>query len=134
MNNKLKFWKSEDSIIKSLEKNPAIKGNPHRAKLAITIDIEVRGNFLNIFPIERKSCPWEWKLIKIPQQIKSRALNKAWVIKWKNAKVDRFRDKDVAITPNCLNVESATIFFISFSTTAANPAINIVVSLIIISI
>jgi len=56
------------------------------------------------------------------------------VIKWKNANIGRFRARDVAITPSCLNVDNAIIFFISFSTTAAKPAINIVDKLIVIRI
>lgn len=58
--------------------------------------------------------------------MKRSALNIAWVIKWKNARDGR--DKEIApiITPSCLSVDRAIIFFISHSNIAAEPAINIV--------
>lgn len=62
----------------------------------------------------------------VPAQINKRALNKAWVIKWKNAKVGRPTPKVNIITPNCLRVDRAIIFFISHSAIALAPAINMV--------
>lgn len=77
-------------------------------------------------PIERKSWEWEWRWIKDPTHRNSSALNNACVIKWKKAKVGRLRPSLAIITPSCLNVDKATIFFISHSVIALNPAINIV--------
>lgn len=57
----------------------------------------------------------------------SRALNKAWVIRWKKASFGKPKAKLIIITPNCLNVDSAIIFFKSHSVRATIPAINIVV-------
>lgn len=62
----------------------------------------------------------------MPQQINNNALNNACEIKWKNARETRFIAIDVTITPSCLRVDNAIIFFISFSSVAAIPAISIV--------
>lgn len=43
------------SIIKSFEQNPAIKGNPHNAVLAISMHVEVMGAEFRVLPIHRKS-------------------------------------------------------------------------------
>lgn len=55
-----------------------------------------------------------------------RALNNACVIKWNNARSWSPRPRDAIITPSCLKVERAMIFFKSVSIEAAIPAINIV--------
>ena len=62
----------------------------------------------------------------MPAPINNRALNIAWVIRWKNLKWGR--DKEIApiITPSCLRVDRAIIFFMSHSNRADIPAINIV--------
>ena len=64
--------------------------------------------------------------IILPILIKIKALKKAWDRRWKNAKFHIPHPKVVIITPNCLRVERATIFFISISTMAVIPAISIV--------
>jgi len=43
------------SMIRSLEKNPAIKGSPQRAKLAISRADIVRGIWCDRLPMERRS-------------------------------------------------------------------------------
>jgi len=67
-----------------------------------------------------------WQLINDPAQINSNALNIAWVIMWKNAKLGRFSPNLIIINPNWLSVDRAIIFFISHSVKALNPAISMV--------
>lgn len=50
----------------------------------------------------------------------------AWVTRWKNARFGRFSLILAIITPSCLRVERAIIFFRSVSTIALIPAMNIV--------
>lgn len=64
----------------------------------------------------------------------SKALNRAWVIKWKNASLGRFILSLLIITPNWDRVDRAIIFFISHSAIAAIPAINIVIDAITIKV
>lgn len=64
--------------------------------------------------------------IKDPAQINSKALNIAWVIRWKNAKLGKYSPILAIMIPNWLRVDKAIIFFISDSYIAAIPAINIV--------
>jgi len=45
---------------------------------------------------------------------------------WKNAKFGIFTPKHTTIKPNCLNVDKAIIFFVSFSYIALIPAIKVV--------
>ena len=47
-------------------------------------------------------------------------------MRWKNASIGAPKPKLIIITPSCLNVESAMIFFISHSVMALSPAINAV--------
>lgn len=62
----------------------------------------------------------------MPAQINNRALNRAWVIRWKSANLGCCSPRAAIITPNCLRVERAMIFFRSHSRTALRPAISIV--------
>lgn len=62
------------------------------------------------------------------------ALNIACVIRWKKASDGKDRAIAPIITPSCLNVDSAIIFFMSYSNRADMPAINIVVVAMIKSI
>jgi len=62
----------------------------------------------------------------LPAQINRRALNKAWVTRWKVARFVRPRATQAIITPSCLRVERAMIFLKSHSVVALSPAINIV--------
>lgn len=66
------------------------------------------------------------RVINVPAQIKRRALNKAWVIRWKRASFGICIPSLAIITPNWLRVERAMIFFMSDSVIAESPAINIV--------
>lgn len=50
----------------------------------------------------------------------------AWVIRWKKARFGRFSLMLAIITPSCLRVDRAMIFFRSVSTMALMPAMNIV--------
>lgn len=103
-----------------------MKGSPHKAKFAVSkVDI-VRGIWLLRLPTARKSWEWWWMWIKVPAQIKSKALNNAWVNKWKKAKLGKPNPILLIITPNCLSVERAIIFFKSHSAIAFIPAMNIV--------
>lgn len=56
----------------------------------------------------------------------NRALNRAWVIKWKKARLGEFILNLAIITPSCLRVDKAMIFFKSHSVIAESPAISIV--------
>lgn len=94
--------------------------------LAIKSVVMVNGSWPVRLPIVRKSWPWWWKWIIEPAQINSKALNKACVIKWKKANLGSPTDKASIITPSCLKVDNAIIFFMSHSVKAAIPAINIV--------
>lgn len=67
------------SIIASLEKNPARKGMPVRARLPIIIHDEVKGRVLYSPPILRMSCS-SFRLWMIdPEHKNNMALKKAWV-------------------------------------------------------
>lgn len=94
--------------------------------LATVIKLRRRGNCDVRFPNDRKS--WEclkWE-IRAPAQMNRRALNRAWVSRWKRARLGRLRPRLAIITPSCLRVERAMIFFMSFSAIADNPAMSIV--------
>jgi len=64
--------------------------------------------------------------IRVPAQIKSSALNRAWVTRWNRARRGILRAILLIMTPSCLRVESAIIFLRSHSANAFIPAINIV--------
>lgn len=70
--------------------------------------------------------------IKVPAEINRSALNRACVIRWKNAKLGSIIAILDIITPSWLRVDRAMIFFISVSAIAAIPAINMVDMAIII--
>lgn len=61
-----------------------------------------------------------------PTHMNNKALNMAWVIRWKKQKSFWVKDNDTIITPNWDKVDKATIFLISISAQAQNPAIIIV--------
>lgn len=79
------------------------------------------------FPIRRISWLLVSKWIIVPAQIKSKALNKACVIKWKNAIKGWDKPKAIIIIPSWLSVERAMIFFKSFSDLADVLAIKHVI-------
>lgn len=60
-----------------------------------------------------------------------RALNRACVTMWKNARLGIFIPMLIIIRPSCLNVDKAIIFFMSHSVVALSPAINMVIVLMI---
>lgn len=62
----------------------------------------------------------------VPAEIKSKALKRAWVKRCRVARVGMLRAIVATISPSCLRVERAMIFFRSHSTMADSPAINIV--------
>lgn len=73
------------SMIASLEKKPARKGVPVRARLPRVRQEEVKGVRWCMPPILRISCS-SFRLWMIdPEQRKSMALKKAWVQMWRNA-------------------------------------------------
>lgn len=67
------------SIIASLEKKPAKKGVPVRARLPMVKQVEVKGVRCCMPPIFRMSCSSFRLWIIEPEQRKSIALKKAWV-------------------------------------------------------
>lgn len=67
------------SIIASLEKKPARKGVPVRARLPTVREEEVKGVRLCMPPIFRMSCSSLRLWIMDPEQRNSIALKKAWV-------------------------------------------------------
>lgn len=91
----------------------------------------VLGSWNERFPIVRRSWVWLLKWIIVPAQINSRALNIAWVIKWNIASFGKPKAILAIITPSCLKVDSAIIFFKSHSVIADRPAINIVMEAVI---
>jgi len=64
--------------------------------------------------------------MRVPAHRNRRALNRACVIRWKKASVGAPIARLVIITPSCLRVERAIIFFISHSVIALRPAIRVV--------
>ena len=62
------------------------------------------------------------------------ALKYACAAKWKKANIGKPIPNVIIISPNCLNVDKAIIFFISISPIALTPAINIVLAPNIINI
>ena len=62
----------------------------------------------------------------MPAHRNIRALNIAWVIRWKKVHSGRLRARLIIITPSWLRVDSAMIFLRSFSMVAAILAIRIV--------
>lgn len=58
--------------------------------------------------------------------MKRSALNSAWVRRWKYVNKGMCRASLAIITPNCLSVDRAMIFFKSHSTRATDPAMNMV--------
>lgn len=93
--------------------------------------IDIMGICLAVFPTCRKSWVWPKKLMVDPAHTNRRALNRACVIKWKRVKLGIFKASLAIITPNCLKVDRATIFFKSCSAKATVPAINMVIDDII---
>lgn len=67
------------SMMASLEKKPARKGVPVRARLPIVKQEEVKGARWCMPPIFRMSCSSFRLWIMDPEQRKSIALKKAWV-------------------------------------------------------
>jgi len=66
-----------------------------------------------------------------PAQMNRSALNRACVTMWKNARFGISIPMLIIIRPSWLSVDRAIIFFMSHSVVALNPAINIVMVLII---
>lgn len=103
-----------DSIMASLEKKPAKKGVPVRARLPTVKHEEVRGVRWCMPPIFRMSCSSFRLWIIAPEQRKSIALKKAWVQMWRKASWGWFSPMVTIINPSWLEVEKATIFLMSF--------------------
>ena len=73
------------SMMASLEKNPDSPGKPMRASVPISIVAQVMGMSLHSPPILRMSCSWCIPMMTDPAARNSRALKKAWVMRWKIA-------------------------------------------------
>lgn len=69
---------------------------------------------------------WLLIIIIVPAHRNINALNIAWVTRWKKVKAAKLKARLIIMTPSCLKVESAIIFFISFSISADILAIKIV--------
>lgn len=104
-----------------------MNGNPHKAVRENRVAIDIIGICLDVFPTWRRSCVCPKKLIVDPAHTNKSALNKAWVIRWNKVKFGIFKARLAIMTPSCLKVERATIFFRSCSAKATVPAINIVI-------
>lgn len=102
------------SIIASFEKNPDIKGIPISAMFVIPIIDKVSGVWLKLILIIRMSW-YEDSWIIIPAHRNIVDLNKAWIIKWENARVIEFKEIANIIIAICLSVDKAMIFFRSCS-------------------
>lgn len=108
----------------SLEKKADIKGNPINLKLANTTTLLVWLKNFVAPPIHRKSWPLLALWIMLPVPTNNIALKKAWAIKWINLILGRPILRNQTISPSCLKVDKATIFFKSVSIKAFNPAIK----------
>lgn len=115
------------SMIASLEKKPARKGVPVRARLPMVRQEDVKGVRKCIPPILRMSCSSFKLWIIEPEQRKSIALKKAWVQICKKASWGWFRPIVTIMRPSWLDVEKATIFLMSFCV-RAQVAVKRVVS------
>lgn len=113
-------------MMASLEKNPARKGVPVRARLPSVRQEDVKGVRWCIPPILRMSCSSLRLWMTEPEQRKSIALKNAWVQIWRKASCGWFRPMVTIIRPSWLDVEKATIFLMSFWV-RAQTAVNKVV-------
>ena len=121
-----KFEVLRASMIASLEKKPAKKGVPVRARLPMVKQVEVKGVRWCIPPILRMSCSSLRLWIIEPEQRNNMALKKAWVQMWRKASWGWLSPIVTIIRPSWLEVENATIFLISFWV-RAHVAVNRVV-------
>ena len=102
------------SMMASLEKKPARKGVPVRARLPIVRQEEVNGVRLWRPPIFRMSCSSLRLWMIEPEHRNSIALKNAWVQMWRKASCGWLRPIVTIIRPSWLDVEKATIFLMSF--------------------
>ena len=116
----------EFSKIISLEKNPVINGKPHKDRFVTPNTIPSIGELKLKEPINRLSCLLLVLWIIKPAHINKADLNKACIIKWKNANNSCPKPRIINIKPSCLSVDRATTFLRSVSKLALHPAIIIV--------
>lgn len=90
--------------------------------------MQVTGIVMDSPPIIRMSWLFCMEWMIVPAHTNSKALNKAWVIRWKKAIMGEFNPNAINIIPNCLRVERAITFFRSFSYKAERLAIIQVVT------
>lgn len=102
------------SMIASLEKKPAKKGVPVRARLPMVRQEEVKGVRCCMPPIFRMSCSSLRLWMIEPEHKKSMALKKAWVQMCRKASCGWLSPRVTIIRPSWLEVEKATIFLMSF--------------------
>lgn len=88
------------SIIASLEKKPARKGVPVRARLPMVRHDDVTGARWCMPPIFRMSCSSFRLWMIAPEQRKSIALKKAWVQMWRKASWGWFSPIVTIISPS----------------------------------
>ena len=89
-----------------MEKNPAkISGAPLMASAPTTYVQPVMGILRISPPIFCMSCSWCMAWITEPEQRKSRALKKAWVITWKMPTMNAPTPMAMNMYPNWLTVE-----------------------------
>jgi len=101
-------------MMASLEKKPARKGVPVRARLPRVRQEDVKGVRWCIPPIFRISCSSLRLWMIEPEQRNSIALKKAWVQMCRKASWGWLSPIVTIISPSWLDVEKATIFLISF--------------------
>lgn len=89
-----------------------MKGNAFIAISAIYKGVAVEMLNVDISVLESEWVCF-WDRIAIPTHMKSKALNIAWVTRWKKHKEVNPKLRVVAIKPNWLRVERATTCFMS---------------------
>lgn len=115
-----------NSIIRSLEKNPVMKGIPHKDIFVVANKTPRRGEEKLKEPENRLSCVAFRLWIIKPAAINKEDLNRACRIRCMKASLLWFIPRIINIKPICLKVDKATIFLRSVSKLATNPAISIV--------
>lgn len=121
------------SIIISFEKNPDMKGIPINDILVIPNTVCVSGIDEEFIPIIRISW-YEYSWIIVPAHKNIVDLKKAWIIKWKKARLIALIEIENIIIAICLNVDNAMIFLRSCSQLADILAYSAVMDEVIIKI
>ena len=122
------MWENDCSRIESLEKKPVIKGRPHREILVQEKIIHIKGEEILKELANRPSCELFKLWIINPAAINKADLNKACIIKCRNARFSLPSPRTVNISPSWLKVDRAITFFRSVSKLATHPAAIMVIT------